>query len=105
MHVKITPKEVNILMNVPSEYYILAFETTTNAMQAEKLLKDIFDIAIMPVPREISSGCGLAIRFQNPDEHAIIEHMKTVSLEGTLYKLCTKKVNGKRHVDKLFPTD
>ena len=90
-------------MNIQSEYYILAFETTTNAMQAEKLLKDIFQIAVMPVPREISSGCGLAIRFQNPDEAAIIEHLKSAPVEGTLYKLCTKKVDGKRKVTKLFP--
>lgn len=90
-------------MNIQSEYYILAFETTTNAMQAEKLLKDIFKIAIMPVPREISSGCGLAIRFQEPDETAIIEHLKTSPVEGTLYKLCTKKVNGRRNVDRLYP--
>lgn len=103
MRVRITTKEVIIPMNTQSEYYILSFETTTNAMQAEKLLKDAFSIAIVPVPREISSGCGLAIRFQDPDENAIIEYLKTVPIEGTLYKLCTKKVDGKRKTDKLFP--
>ena len=85
------------------EYYILAFDTTTDAMQAEKLLKDLFDIAIMPVPREISSGCGLSIRFQNPDETAIIAHLKdTPVIRGTLYKMETQKINGKRTTIKLF---
>lgn len=86
----------------PQEYYILAFDTTTDAMQAEKLLKDKFDIAIMPVPREISSGCGLSIRFQNPDEAAIIQHLQSTPLiSGTLYKMNTQKIDGKRQINKL----
>ena len=90
-------------MLISKEYYILAFDTTTDAMQAEKLLKDKFKIAVMPVPREISSGCGLAIRFQEPDESVIIEHLKASPLiQGTLYKMNTQKINGKRKVDKLI---
>jgi len=90
-------------MITPKEYYILAFDTTTDAMQAEKLLKDIFEIAIMPVPREISSGCGLSIRFQLPDETAIITHLEnTPIIRGTLYKMGTEKINGKRKTDLLF---
>ena len=86
----------------PKEYYILAFDTTTDAMQAEKLLKDKFNIAIMPVPREISSGCGLSIRFQDPDETAIIQHLKrTPLIQGTLYRIDTQKTDGKRPVYKL----
>ena len=87
----------------PKEYYILAFDTTTDAMQAEKLLKDKFDIAIMPAPREISSGCGLSIRFQEPDESAIIDHLKAAPLiQGTLYKMSTQKSKGKRLITQLF---
>lgn len=86
------------------EYYILSFHTTTDAMQAEKLLKDSFDIAIMPVPREISSGCGLSIRFQKPVENTIITYLKSNPLiNGTLYKLTTKRVDGKRETTILFP--
>lgn len=89
----------------PKEYYILAFDTTTDAMQAEKLLKDKFNIAIMPVPREISSGCGLSIRFQEPDESAIIEYLKVAPLiQGTLYKMNTQKVNGKRQTNSIYST-
>ena len=51
----------------PSIYYILAFDTTDSVMAAEARLKDRFLITIMPVPREISTGCGLAIRFREPD--------------------------------------
>ena len=89
----------------PKEYYILAFDTTTDAMQAEKLLKDKFNIAIMPVPREISSGCGLSIRFQEPDESEIISYLKVTPLiYGTLYKMETKKTDGKRKTKILHQT-
>lgn len=86
----------------PKEYYILAFDTTTDAMQAEKLLKEKFHIAIMPVPREISSGCGLSIRFQNPNEAAILQYLRSTPLiSGTLYKMNTQKIDGKRQINKL----
>lgn len=92
-------------MITQKEYYILSFDTTTDAMQAEKLLKDHFDIAIMPVPREISSGCGLSIRFQNPDETSIINYLQeNLEIRGTLYKMNTKKIDGKRIVQKCFPS-
>lgn len=85
------------------EYYILSFDTTTDAMQAEKHLKESFNIAVMPVPREISSGCGLSIRFQNPDKDTIIRHLKEhPEIHGTLYKMSTQKMNGKRMIAKLY---
>lgn len=90
-------------MLTPKEYYILAFDTTTDAMQAEKLLKDKFNIAIMPVPREISSGCGLSIRFQEPYEDSIVNHLKeTPLINGTLYKMNTTKIDGKRQTQRIY---
>lgn len=83
------------------EYLILAFQTTTDAMQAEQYLKERFPIAVMPVPREISSGCGLAIRFLNPDGNAIKDFLKTAPLNFTLYKMKTQKVNGKHPIEKI----
>lgn len=87
-------------MSVNNEYLILAFKTTEDAMQAERYLKDYFQIAVMPVPREISAGCGLAIRFLNPDETAVRDFLKKSPLSCALYKMGTKKVNGRRPVEK-----
>lgn len=84
------------------EYLILAFETTTDAMQAEQCLKKHFSIAIMPVPREISSGCGLAIRFPEPDEAAIVDFLNTSSITGTLYRMSTTKLDGKHPIRQLY---
>ena len=71
----------------PTVYYILAFDTTDSVMAAEARLKEHFSISIMPVPREISTGCGLAIRFQDPDEPAIVGFLNAVPLNGALYKM------------------
>lgn len=90
-------------MKTPAKYYILAFNTTTDAMEAEKYLQNNFSIAIMPVPREISSGCGLAIRFQDPDLAAIMEFLRSsLGINGTLYEMDTQKTDGTRMVHKLM---
>lgn len=89
-------------MALPQEYYILAFDTTTSVMEAEAYLKNQFSIAIMPVPREISKGCGLAIRFQDPDVETIIEFLKAAPLTCTLYRMGTKKIDGKHPIESLL---
>ena len=40
-------------------YYIITFDTTHDALKAEKLL---LKGTIVPVPSEISAGCGFAVR-------------------------------------------
>ncbi|MGN0405955.1 MAG: DUF3343 domain-containing protein [Bariatricus sp.] len=84
------------------EYYILTFETTADVMQAEKITKDHFPITIMPVPGELHSGCGLAIRFLEPDETAILAFCHTFPIHGTLYKMQTRRKNGRRPFETLL---
>ena len=48
------------------EYYLLTFESTHAAIATEKLLKPV-DIIVMPVPRFVSSSCGISIRI-NPEK-------------------------------------
>ncbi len=88
-------------MTAPKDYYILAFDTTADVMAAEACLKNIFPVSIMPVPREISKGCGLAIRFQNPDEAAITGFLSSSSLGGALYKMSTQKINGRHPIEEI----
>lgn len=88
-------------MILSKDYYILTFSTTDSVMAAEAILKDHFSITIMPVPREISKGCGLAIRFQDPDVDTIVSFLNTSSLNGSLYKMNTQKINGTHPVEKL----
>ena len=50
------------------EYGIVTFESTTHAIKGEKILKDLkLKFKTIPTPREISSSCGLSIRFDLND--------------------------------------
>ncbi len=45
-------------------YGVALFYTTSSVMRAEKLLiKKGFPIKLIPTPREFSSDCGIALRF------------------------------------------
>ena len=45
-------------------YGAVLFHTTSSAMQAEKLLiREGYSIKLIPTPRELSSDCGIAVRF------------------------------------------
>lgn len=84
-----------------SHYYIMAFATTTDVIQAECYAKDKIDAVIMPVPREIDSGCGLALRFMETEKESIFTFCKNAPLTGQLYKLETRRVNGRHPVEQI----
>ena len=47
-----------------SDFGVLLFHTNSAVMQAEALLsKANFKIKLIPTPRELSSDCGVALRF------------------------------------------
>ncbi len=47
-----------------TSYGVALFYTTSSVMRAEKLLiKKGFSIKLIPTPREFSSDCGIALRF------------------------------------------
>jgi hypothetical protein len=46
-------------------YGVVLFHTTAAAMQAEKVLsKAGLKVKLIPTPREFSSDCGIALRFE-----------------------------------------
>lgn len=85
-----------------TDYYIMTFDTTAAVMQAETLIKQHFQTAIMPIPREISSGCGLAVRFLNSSETDICTWLHTFTIPGTLYRMKTTKENGQHPIEKIM---
>lgn len=47
-----------------SSYGIVLFYTTSAVMRAEKVLnKASVNVKLIPTPRELSSDCGIALRF------------------------------------------
>ena len=44
---------------------VVLFFTTSSALRAERVLLDAkFEIKLIPTPREFSSDCGIACRFE-----------------------------------------
>jgi len=53
-------------------YYVILFKSVSYALKAEKILKDK-GIAhkLIPVPKEISSDCGVCLRFEEKFQNQI----------------------------------
>lgn len=69
------------------EYRIVSFANTHGAMAAEKHLKKQFKIVTLPTPREISRGCGIAIRFGAEDYDSVCEILTSSNLDKALYSI------------------
>ena len=51
-----------------SAYGVALFNTTTSVMRAEKLLQKAgITVKLIPTPRQFSSDCGIAVRFDAKD--------------------------------------
>ena len=49
-------------------YSVVLFHSTAHAIRAEKVLEQVgFQIKLIPTPRQLSSDCGLALRFKRQD--------------------------------------
>lgn len=60
-------------MREKSLWLIVTFPTTTGAMAAEALCRDLgLEGRLIPVPREITAGCGMAWRAP-PDAREALE--------------------------------
>lgn len=47
-----------------TQYGVVLFYTTSSVMRAEKLLRtEGYSVKLIPTPRQFSSDCGIALRF------------------------------------------
>jgi len=54
------------------EFGVVLFLSVNGAMKAEKILKKAgIPYKLIPVPRHLSSDCGLALRYERDDEERI----------------------------------
>lgn len=68
---------------------IITFHTTTDAMAMEKLCHErLLPGRLIPVPRDISAGCGLAWCTQLDERQRIIEVMKQIGIEEEAVHEC-----------------
>ncbi|AKL94394.1 hypothetical protein CACET_c08860 [Clostridium aceticum] len=55
-------------------YCVLTFHNTHYALNTEKILKENhIPIKLMPVPRQVSSSCGIAAEFPCEDREMILK--------------------------------
>jgi hypothetical protein len=65
-----------------TRYGVILFHTNSSVMRAEKLLKNAgYPIKLIPTPREFSSDCGVALRFDWSDCEQIKLILDTAHLE------------------------
>lgn len=65
-----------------TRYGVVLFCTTSAVMRAEKLLmKAGYSIKLIPTPREFSSDCGIALRFDWADYEQVKLMLDTAHLE------------------------
>jgi len=55
-----------------TEYSVVLFHSTAHAIRAEKVLIEAgFTTKMIPTPRQLSSDCGMALRFDRADEATV----------------------------------
>ncbi len=63
----------------PDRYCVILFKSVSHALRAEKILKEKnITFKIIPVPKSISSDCGVCIRFTQDQENVIREALDGV---------------------------
>jgi len=52
-------------MKAQASYYVILFKSVSYALKAEKILKaEKLPHKLIPVPKQISSDCGVCLRFE-----------------------------------------
>ncbi len=67
---------------------VVLFHTTTSALRAEKILQKAgLSVKLIPTPRELSSDCGMALRFELPDWETVEKGLAAARVECELHRL------------------
>ena len=65
-----------------TDYGVVLFYTTSAALRGEKILKAAgIVVKLIPVPRELSSSCGISLRFLWPDADRIQELLSSAKTD------------------------
>jgi len=77
-----------------TQYGVVLFLTTSAVMRAEKLLiRGGYSIKLIPTPRQFSSDCGIALRFEWHDHDQVKQVLDEARVEcDTIHFLDTKGV-------------
>ena len=68
-----------------SNYYLLAFNSTHDAVAAEKYLLTRLNVTMMPTLRKITASCGISVRIEEADFDQLKE---ILDLNSAVKKSC-----------------
>lgn len=64
------------------DYTVVLFPSTSGAIRAEKLAKEAgFTVKLIPVPRHLSSDCGVCLRCESTDVPAMRSLLESANVE------------------------
>jgi hypothetical protein len=77
-----------------TEYGVVLFHTTSAVLRTEKLLiKKGFSVRLIPTPRQFSSDCGVALRFEWGRCEAVMAALDEARIEfDALHTLDTRGI-------------
>lgn len=84
-----------------NDYAIFTFKSTTQALKAERILKnDSAEFLMIPTPRKISASCGLAVKAELDQLEPYNEILSSngVEIDG-VYRMNT--VDGKTYAERI----
>lgn len=82
------------------QFLLVAFQSTHKAIKAETITtKAGLAARLIPVPPEVSAGCGLSLRVAEADGEKAREILKEAEIEGEYYLLTKEGRN--RSVERL----
>ena len=64
------------------QHSVVLFHSMTGALHAEKLFKNSgIAVKLIPVPRHLSSDCGICLRFDRRDDTGVREILDSEQIE------------------------
>ncbi|HSQ34315.1 MAG TPA: DUF3343 domain-containing protein [Peptostreptococcaceae bacterium] len=82
--------------------YIVSFDSTHHAIRSEKIfIENNIKVSTLPTPREISSSCGISVRFLEEDLKNIKSLLESNEvLYNGIYEV-KRLENGKKEIKKI----
>lgn len=64
------------------QYRVVLFQSTSGVLRAEKLAKGAaLKVKLIPVPRHLSSDCGVCLRCESADVHRVRSILDAAGVE------------------------
>jgi hypothetical protein len=70
-----------------SQYAVILFESTHDAIRADKLIRERIPVTLIPTPRRFSESCGIALRFETERLAEIEELIAKQEIQGTIHMM------------------